>query len=123
MSTAKLHTLCGVKLLFFLGGFLFFVNTEAAAVRLHLLHELRLAHGEKKDDKRHQHQGRNHTDKGGVAHQSVLTLAGLKDNAEHKNDDTACRAHQVDDGVALTAERLDRDVGHQGDGGRAEDRH
>ena len=53
----------------------------------------------------------------------IGVFRGCKNDTQRKHQNTACRAHQIDDGVCLGAQGLYGDVGHECHGGGAEGCH
>ena len=84
--------------------------------RLVFQRQLRLPDGEQQHHHRHRHNARHNEEQGLVVHvlQSPGLFRGIEDHAYAQVDHAAHRAHQVDDGVALGAQGLGGDVGHQG---------
>ena len=99
------------------------VDAEALAVGLHLGHELRLVDRQAEDQQRHQHDARDHGEVRRVAHERVAHGACGEGHADGQHEDAAGGAHEVDDGIRLTAQRFDGNIGHERDGGGAERGH
>ena len=90
---------------------------------LHLRRPLLLTDGEQEDHQRRQHQRCDDAEVADVAHQTVADGGGGEHHAQRQHQDAAGGAHEVDDGIGLGAQGLQRYVGHQGHGGGAERGH
>ena len=83
--------------------------------------ELGLFYGDEKHRDCHEHDGRDHDEQGLVIYMGkTLSLGvGVHDGCNDKVQQTANRAHQIDDGVALGAQGLGGNIGHQRHSGGA----
>ena len=100
-----------------------FIDVVFLAFRFHFGCKLRLIDLPQKYAERREHDTRHDGEERGVAHERVPDTAGCERHAEGKNDDTARRTHEIDDGICLAAQRLDRHIRHERNGRRTEDRH
>ena len=92
---------------------LLFFNAVLAALLMHLLNKLGFPHRQHEDEQGHQHQCGHNAEERAVGHQGVFRCPGRKYGAHGQNDNAACAAHQVNDGVSLAAEGLHGHVRHQ----------
>ena len=117
--------LAGGQLVFLAGGIVpgSVLHAAGNAVALHLLGPFRLPDGQHKDHQRRQHNGGDHAEVAGVAHQGVAHGGGGEHHAQHQHQNTAGGAHQVDNGVGLGPQGLHGHVRHQRHGRGAEGGH
>ena len=105
----QLAAACGLLLLPSL-----LLNAQGHGLLLHFVGPLLFPDGEHENHQRRQHDGRNDGEIAGVAHQGVADGGGGEHHAQSQHQNAAGRAHEVDDGVGLGAQRLQGHVGHQG---------